>query len=325
MRYVGIDVSKKTLQVAMLEPSWNKVFTNTPAGRRAISDKLRGQATRVVLEATATYGEDVAHLLHELPDVEVVVANPRRTKAFAKALDQRGKSDMLDSEMLARFALSMPCNPWSPPDPAARALRDWVRRRRQLVEQRTAEKARLIELRSVGHSDPEVMADIKAHIRYLDGRIEGIETHLKGHVEAHPDLQSWREQLLTIPGVGDVTALGIMSELVHLPDDMDIRQRVAYAGLDPLPHQSGTMDARRRISKRGSAALRTTLYLAAWNVKRSCPEVRAWGDKLLARGKKKNVVNIAVARKLLHAIEGMRRSGTAWDARRFGGGRSESA
>lgn len=319
MRHVGIDVSKKTLQVCSLNPPWQANIPNNARGHQQIIARLSrdSQPVHVVLEATASYGLDVTKALAQAPHIDVMVVNPRAAKSFAKALDQRGKTDGMDATMLARFAAAMPFKRWLPPPEPYSALRQLMRRRRQVVQERTAEKVRLEEARAGNHTVPFVLLDIEETISFLDHRVKAIQREALAHVCAHPDLAAWFDQLRTIPGVADITALDFMAELGCLPQDMDVRQLTAYAGLDPQPFQSGTMDASRRISKRGNKRLRTALYLAAINTTRHSTHVSAWRQRLIGKGKPPKLANIAVARRLLHAIVGMRKSGTDWDGTKF--------
>jgi len=324
MKFAGIDVGKASLHLAILEPAHEGEFQNTPAGHKKLTKRLSelGEPVRVVVEATATYSEGIARALADATNIEVMIANPRSTKAFAKALNQRGKTDTLDRQMLARFAAAMPFTAWTPPSDTAHNLRRMMRRRLQLVRQLAEEKVRLKEMKLEVAPDAFVVEDIEHHLAHLTTRIKRIEQRALEFVQADDELERWRGQLCTVPGIANVTALAVMAELACLPTDMDVRQLVAYAGLDPQPFQSGTMDARRRISKRGNKRLRTTLYLAAWNTTRFSTDVRAWRDRLIDRGKPPKLADIAVARKLLHAIAGMRKTNTDWDGARFNPGTS---
>ncbi len=98
---------------------------------------------------------------------------------------------------------------------------------------------------------------------------------------------------------------------------MDARQLTAFAGLDPQPWQSGTMDAARRISKRGNKRLRTGLFLAAWNTTRFSPHVSVWRQRLVNRGKPPKVADVAVARRLLHSFVAMRKHEQPWNGEAF--------
>ena len=318
MEFVGIDVSKETLQLSVLG-GLEAEFQNDRTGRSRLARKLQSlkAPTRVVLEPTATYHLEIAKALHELDNVEVMVANPRTTAAFVKATDQRGKSDRKDANSLARFASVMEFRAWSPPSDACQTLRSYIRRRDQLVRQRTKEKVRLKEALATGQSDAFLIEDIQECITELGNRIQRWEARALVAVKEQKELHQWHEQLKTVPGIGDVIALVILAELSHLDPTMDARQLTAYAGVDPRPWQSGKMDARRSISKRGNKRLRTVMYLAAWNAARFSPHVGAWRETLLQRGKAPNVTYVAVARRLLHAIWGMRRANTPWTGDRF--------
>lgn len=322
MQYVGIDVSKDSLQVAVLG-NLEATLANSKAGRLKLARMLErlSDEVRVVLEPTASYHFELAKQLVALERVEVMVANPRTTAAFAKVLDQRGKCDRKDAEMLARFASAMEFRAWTPPTASCQTLRAYVRRRHQLVQQRTREKVRLKEALETG-ADAFLIEDLRGSIDELECRIHRWEQRALTVVKEDGELRHWHDQLKTIPGVGDVTASVVLAELSHLDSTMDVRQLTAYAGLDPTPWQSGKMDARRHISKRGNKRLRTAMYLAAWNAARFAPQVRAWKESLEQRGKAPNVAYIAVARRLLHAIWGMRRTNTDWSGDRFYSGAS---
>ena len=319
MNFAGIDVSKASLHVGVLGSEWTGTVPNTPAGHARLVRKLEELGTdwRIVVEATATYSAGITRLLAGTEGMQVMLANPRATHNFAKALNQRGKTDALDCLMLARYAAAMPFTPWKAPPAPAFTLRRVIRRRRQVVRQHAAEKKVLAETRAEVDPDPFVLEDIEANLATLAARIKRIEAHALDLVRKHQELRAWHAQLLTIPGVADVTALRLMAELGCLDLQLDARQLTAYAGLDPQPHQSGAMDARRRISKRGNKRLRTTLYLAAWNTTRFSPEVAAWRQRLIDRGKPPKVADVAVARRLLHAIVAMRRKNAPWSGSAF--------
>lgn len=319
MEFIGVDVSKEALEAGVLASGRRKTFRNSHAGRRQLVRWVRKRTARVrvVVEATATYSEAVALALHEADGVEVMVANPRATKHFALALNRRAKTDALDCLVLARFGAAVEFKPWEPPSDALRRLRALMRRRGQLVRQASAEKVRAKEVRAVGLLDADILEDIEEHIAQLEARAEAMFTRALELAKAHQELDAWRRQLITIPGIANVGALNIIAELGHLPDDLDVRQAVAYAGLDPKTWQSGPVNKRRRISKRGNKRLRTALYLAAWTAPRASSEIRAWRQNLIDRGKPPKLADIAVARKLLHAIVGMRRTGSNWKATGF--------
>ncbi len=245
-----------------------------------------------------------------------MVANPRATKAFAKANNQRGKTDPLDSRMLALFGQAMTFRAWTPPSPEADVLRRITRRREQLVDMRRMEKQRRAEALATG--DSYTVEAVEHHIAFLDIQIKATEKQALKHVREHEALSRWVDSMLSIPGVANITAVGIVAELACMPHDLDNKQVTAFVGLDPTPHQSGKADWKRRISRRGNKRLRTLLYLAAWNTTRCSPEVKAWRERLIERGKAPKVADVAVSRKLLLVARAMRHRPQLWDGSRFG-------
>lgn len=320
MIHAGIDVSKGDLHVAVHDGRYSS-FPNTPSGHRRIAEWLRGHTAegdcvRVILEPTARYHLGVAEVLAAESNMEVMLVNPRVAKAFAKARDQRGKSDKVDARMLAAYGVAMGFRAWTPPSAEAKRLRALMRRRAQLVVLRAREKTRAKELRAACQ-DEFLLGSIDACVTFHTAQIQEIEKQALKVMEATEELRSWRRLLTSIPGVGDVLAMILTAELLALPADMDARQLTAYAGLDPVPDQSGGVDKKRPISRRGNKRLRTALYLAAWTSAKHSEHVRDWKERATARGKPAGVVNVAIARRLLHAIHGMRRTDRPWDGARF--------
>ncbi len=318
MKHIGIDVSKRTLDLHVLETEVSKTFNNDKKGRKALRNyvRKRGEA-RVVLESTASYGTALAELLHQEKRAKVYVANPRMTKAFSRSLNMRAKTDRLDAAMLARFARVTDIPEYVPPSEPLKLLRALTTRRSQLVNANAKEKVRLKEAEHTGVAPQLVINDMRAHITYLTGSIDRTEKAIAEHVKAHPDMLEVFELLTAASGIALVTAATIIAEIGHLPKDMTAKQLVAFAGLDPRTFQSGKMDARRRITKRGNKRLRTIMYMAAQNTARRDKNVRAWRQRLLDAGKPPKVANVAVARRLLHAVHAIMKHRTPWDGDRF--------
>lgn len=320
MRFVGLDISAKTVQVFVTGTRGGSdlSYPNDASGRSKLQACLRRRGpVRAVMEATSLYGLDLAVLLQATEGIEIMVVNPRQTKAFATAQGQRGKTDRVDARMLASFAQVMDWKPWAPPPEAALTLRQLARRRQQLVEQRTAELNHLHAVTATDLTSPVVSQDIQANIRALTQRIADMTTASLEVIQAHPELRRAFDLLKTIDGIADVSALRILGEIAILPEDMDARQLVAHAGLDPQPRDSGARRGQRRISKRGNKYLRHALYMPAINARKYNTHVAAYHDALTGRGKEVKQATVAVMRKLLHTIWGMLHNGTAFDEERF--------
>ena len=321
IRNVGIDVSKKELVVAIEHEPETMVFSNDTKGHKVLCRVLtkRGLRAKVCLEPTSLYSLDIALRLHDHPRVELMVANPRAVRNFAKATMTRGKTDSLDAILLLEYVKRMEFHPWTPPSPAALELRTMTRRTLALTEQATAEKNRLKAVQSTETTPDAVTEDIQAHITFLVDRIAKLEARAIAFVRAHPDYQRKFDLLLTVRGIAETSAVRLLGELLVLPPDMDMRQWVAHAGLDPRPCSSGTsLNRPTRISKAGNAYLRSILFMPAGVAAIHEPAVKGFYNHLIHdRGKEKLQARVAVMRKLLHAIYGMFASNKPFDGTRF--------
>lgn len=313
---VGVDISKRWFDAAASDGRTRR-FDNDAAGHRAFVAWLRKPA-RVVVEATGTYGLDLALVLHADDRTEVMVANPRLVKGFAKALAQRSKTDAADAQTILGFAERMPFEAWSPPDPALVELRAMARRIADLTVERAREKNRLLALRSSEAHSRLVANDVEVNIRHLGRRIDRLVEQAVALVQEHAALAKAYGHLTSVKGIAAKSAVSILPELLVLPAGMTPKQWVAHAGLDPREHESGSsVRGQTRISKVGSVHLRRALYMPALVASRTEPRVKAFYEELLARGKKPQVAHVAVMRKLLHAVHGMLRHGADFDGERF--------
>jgi transposase len=316
----GIEVSAKELVVAMEGEKRVRCFANTTAGRQALRRALTRGGTRVraVMEATGLYGMDVALALHGQSALHLMVANPRAVRHFAQAMMQRSKNDRIDARVLREFAARMPFRVWVAPAENTLALWAIARRLQVLVKQRTAEKNRQ-HAAQLSQAVPQVVRrEIARSLRALEQAILRLRREARRCIAADAQLRRRGELLCSITGVGEVSAMTILAELAMLPEDRDVRQWVAFAGLDPREYSSGTSVRKAtRISKVGNRHLRHALYMPALVACRYQPHLRDFYERLLQRGKKKRQALLAVARKLLHAIYGMFRSDQPYNGARL--------
>jgi len=317
----GIEVSARTLLVALGREgraSLRREFPNTPEGHQAVLRWLQrsGRKVRVVLESTGLYGLDLALCLHQA-GLAVMVANPRAVRHFAAALMQRSKTDRLDAQVLCEFAARMPLVAWCPPSAAAFKLVAVARRLEALTEMLAAEKNRL-HAASLSQALPVIIRrDVERSIQTQQHAIERLTRAAQEFVISDPTLARRYQLLLSIPGFGVTSALHVLAELTLLPEDRDVRQWVAYAGLDPRQHTSGSsVEKKPRISKAGNKHLRRALYMPALVAVVHEPHLRAFYEHLLARGKTKLQALVATMRKLLHAIFGMFKHHQLFDGRK---------
>ena len=322
-RIAGIDVGCDELVVTIDDGSGRAAhhrFANDAGGHTKLVRALtkNGGSARVCLEATGVYSLEVSLALHHADRVEVMVANPRAVRDFAGARLARSKTDALDADVLVEFARRMPFEPWQPPAVEVLEIRAISRRIVGLAKTRRQERCRLHAARRAGSSSELVQDDIKAHIAQLEERITALQQQAIERIRSYAPMRKRFELLVSVTGIAETSGVHILAELAVLPEDMSVRQWVAHAGLDPRSFESGTSVYKRpRISKVGNSHLRSALYMPALVAVQYEPNVRAFYDALLARGKHKMQANVAVMRKLLHAIYGMTKHGERFDPEKF--------
>lgn len=319
---VGIDVSAKKLEVAyrdMKQRVARQEFENTAEGHRGLVKFLKKRAKsgiRVVIESTGIYGLDLALAL-DRASIELMVVNPRSSANFAKATMQRSKTDSLDAAMLLAYAEQMKFQRWHAPTAAQLELRTISRRVQALLEMVREEKNRMHAAMCLEGTEV-VRKSIRATLKALEKQIADLRAVAVKIIESDVLLSRRFELLMTIKGIGKISAISILAELALLPADMTDRQWVGHAGLDPREFESGTsIRLPPRISKRGNRYLRAVLYLPARVACRFEPSVTTYATRLRGRGKKPLQIHVAVMRKLLHAIHGMFASGLPFDGSRF--------
>ncbi len=234
-------------------------------------------------------------------------------------MQTRTKTDAVDAAVLAEFAQRMPFQPWQRPDNLALTIRACARRIAALNKLRTQTKNQLHAAQLTTRVPDFLLVALHQLIAFLDAQIEHLRQQARDLIATDEHLQQTFELLISVTGIADASAIQLLGELLVLPDDMQAKQWVAMAGLDPRQHQSGSsVNKKPRLSKAGNRYLRMALYLPALSAARHDPNVRAYYRHLIEdRGLKKLQAVCAVMRKLLHAIHAMLKNRTPFDSRRF--------
>lgn len=311
---LGIDISKKKFDVALVTSDQveSGTFRNDETGFTKLGRWLRKRGAKRVwacMEATGQYGDELALYLHEQGQ-KVSVVNPARIKKYGESKLQRNKTDKIDARLIADFCRTQEPYLWTPPAAEVRKLRALARRLSALQADQTREKNRL----QAGHHPAEVAASIRAHLAFLDEQIAAIEAQVQQHINDHPNLKKDQQLLDSIPGIGLKTAARILGELPDVSRFDHAGHAVAYAGLSPHNHQSGDSILRpARLSKIGNSMLRAALYWPAITALRFNPIIRALGERLAKKGKKKMVIIGAAMRKLLQLAYGILKSKQPFD------------
>ena len=317
--FVGIDVSKRTLDVCVLPEESkastkprHKTFKNTAEGHQDLIGWLQEEGAghaHACLEATGTYAEAIALALHEA-GYKVSLVNPVLIRAFGQSQLKRTKTDKADAILIAHFCQMHQPLSWQPVAPEISELQALVRRVEALYQMRIMEENRLESVAKCG----EVRISLAEHIDYLREQIEKLRRQIYDHVEQNPGLSAQSELLQSIPGIGQATAAVLLAEVGDITQFENARQVAAFAGLVPRIRQSGSsVRSRSRLSKTGSSRLRKALYFPAMVALRFNPLIKAFGLRLSAAGKSKKLIIGAAMRKLLHLAYGILKAGKAFD------------
>lgn len=305
----GVEVSADVLVVAFDNGQMrSSEFPNTTAGHQQMLRWLRKQAAevRLCMESTGLYGLDAALALHQQPGVEIMVANPRSVRHFGCAMMERSKTDPIDARLLAEYARRMPFHPWQPPSRAGRQLCALARAIHQLTEINSMQKNQLHAAGATATTPKIVLRELERSLANHQRSIQRLTREALQLIASDAELQERFELLLSFPGIAQTSALQLLGELVLLSPDFNVRQWVAYAGLDPRQYSSGkSVEKKVRISKVGNRHLRRALFMPALVAVRRDPQFRAYYRYLLAHGKLKMVALVAAMRKLLHGIYGV--------------------
>lgn len=322
MNLAGIDIANESFEICLRRGNGvaSRSFNNSNAGHRQALRWLRhrGQPARVCLEATGIYHLQLALALSEAEDVEVMVLNPRASRRFAEAQMRRAKTDKVDAAMLLAYLERMPFKPWQAPSATVLELQSLAHRLSQLQREIRREQCRLHACERAGGHTRLVQQDIRAHLKQLKTRHERFEAQALDWLRQHPRLNEDLELIDSVPGFAESSAFTVLAEVRPLAADMTAPQWVAQAGLDPRPQESGSsVHSPRRISKQGNAKLRAALFFPAMVAIQRDANVKAFYEARLAQGCKPRQAQVAVMRKLLHAIWGILEHRQPWDGERF--------
>lgn len=297
--FVGIDVSKHHLDVFDAASAAPIRLANT-AG--AVAELAHGWAQRdafVLFEATGRYDLDLRQAL-TVAGVRFARVNPARARDFARSAGFLAKTDAVDARMLAIMAQALQPAAAEAVLEARERLACLNKRRDQLVATRQQERTRERECR-----DPVSRQSIAAHLAWLNAAIGAIEAQIAASIAQEPDLEHDRRLLISVPGVGSVTAATLLALLPEL-GRRSPKQLAALAGLAPYNNDSGTRRGQRSI-RGGRKRVRDALYVAAFIATRHAPRFKAFFQSLTGAGKPRKLALVAVARKLLTVLNAILR------------------
>jgi len=317
--WVGVDVSKRRLDVHVHPAEVRLAVVNNAAGHAALVERLGGlQVHGIVLEASGGYERDV-HTALAKSGLQAAIVNAARVRAFARALGLLAKTDRIDAAVLARGACPraalradpggaiMRPSPTALPDTARAELGELLAYRRQVVAEIVARRSQLEHYRA-GPLEARAQRALAA----LRAERAALGQEIGRAIARDPALAEPFELLTSAPGVGPIGAATLLAELPEL-GQLDRRQAASLAGLAPVPKDSGEQRGKRLIQG-GRAEIRQALYMAVLPGLKANPVIAAIYRGLVARGKPGKVALVACMRRLLVMLNAMLRSRTPWRA-----------
>ena len=312
---LGIDVAQKELVVSLgrmqedltLEIFANKSFTNTSKGFAALiawKKKLTepSVATRFVMEATGVYHESLAYFLTGRSE-EVSIVLPNKISSFFRTLEVKTINDHTAAQAITRFGLERKLDLWQPPKPIYKKLRQLSRERDQVVQERTIAKNHLHAELAEAEPNATSVARIKKRVLFLDKQEKEIRDEIAILVKKDEQVSNSIQTITTIPGVGLLTAVTVLSETNGFELVRNKRQLTSYAGLDVREKQSGTsVKGKTKISKRGNRYLRKAMHMPALSAIVRDDHFKTIYARLVSRHGIKMKAVVAVQRKLLELM-----------------------
>jgi transposase len=308
---VGVDVASDSLVAAIGTISTHQTitrtataeFANTTAGIAKLLtwiEKHRHSDVplSVLMEATGIYHQRLATTLVE-QDYTVSIVLPNKIKHFAQSLNQKSKTDAIDASVIMRYGLERQLAPWQPPSALLSQIKALVREHSDIQEMLTEVRNRLHAADRAVATPKRIIKRLRQQRDLLKKQLKQIEQELTELVASDDDLSEVAECLESIPGVGRLTAVGIIAETNNFVLFEEAGQLVSFSGLDPQLRESGSWAGKTTISGRGNAHIRRILYMPALAATRFNKPLKAVYQRLVAAKGQKMIALTAVMRKLL--------------------------
>ena len=290
--YVGLDIAKSHIDAHLL-PSNKR--TRVPYDEEGVEQLIKfiGPARkieRIVLEATGGCEKLVLRTLAH-KSYKVSMIQPLKGRCFARAKGLLAKTDKLDAQMLAEYAKAMPTRIYEPLCEEVQRLRDYADRRSQVLHMIVQEKNRLKQL-----TFKDTIALTKKTLKYLETEALLIEKRMKEIVKNNQKLKDVEKVLMTVKGVGEITAMILMAKMPEL-GKFNSREVAQMLGVAPINHDSGKMQGKRRTFG-GRKSVKSALYMAALSAIQHDKQMKSFYNRLRSRGKLPQVALVAVIRKI---------------------------
>lgn len=315
---IGVDLSKLSFDVCILTTDQEKTyhtFDNKKTGFVKFCKLIQSkESAPVAMEATGIYGENLCQFLF-MKKISVYLLNPARISLYARSLMTRNKTDKSDSFIIATYLANHKSmlKTWEPRSENHEIMRCLMSHYNCIHQD---------IIRTRGHIEANSNTDMpgntyilklhNAQMRHHEKRLKSIVEAMQNLIKSDSSLKTVYDLVLTIPGIGEKTAMALLAYLPNLTLFKCAKQLAAFAGVNPSVRQSGSsLNRKLGITKTGSRHLRTCLYMAALNGYRH----NAFSNlkkRLEEKGKKPKVIVIAILHKLLRIVFGVITKGKAY-------------
>jgi transposase len=298
-KVIGIDVSKETLDVAILSEGGEIEqlnVKNSLAGFKVINKKA-GQGSHIIMEATGSYYYKLAFYLYS-NGCRVSVENPLKVKRFGQMEFMRAKTDKKDAIMIARYGKMVKPDLWKPAPDVILKVKQKHAAIELLEKHTTALKNQLEAFKQLTLKDKSTVQCINSTLRSIEKRIAKLEAEMNQLIKEN--YHQTYKLLLSIPGIGKKTAIALITITHNFTKFSNYKQLISYVGLSPRIYQSGTsVKGKGKICKMGMGRIRKLLYMCSWTAKRCNHQCIEFYERLKQKGKPERVMKIAIANKLL--------------------------
>lgn len=304
--FVGIDISKDHLDVAVVPKGTQFSLNYDEEGLRDLLQRMRELSPQLILfEATGGYENQLYAALLDA-GLNALRINPRQVRDFARSIGKLAKTDRIDARVLADYALKIKPELRKLPDKEQRDLSSLVTRRRQLIDMIVMEKNRL------QNSSGAVRSSLRTHIDWLKEQLSLIDKDIDKFIQSNPELEERGKILRSMTGIGRVVCGSILAYVPEMGQLSD-KKISALLGVAPLNRDSGRLRGRRTVWG-GRGHVRSMLYMAALSATRRNPVISAFYQRLIEAGKPKKLALVACMRKILVILNAMLRSNTPFTA-----------
>lgn len=309
---LGVDVAQKELVVSLgrlhedlsIELYSRRVFRNSETSFNALHKWLQKNINtslncRIVMEATGVYHQKFAHFMLD-KGYNVSIVLPNKISNYMRTLELKTITDKSCGDAIARFGLERKLEDWAKPDEAFRNLKQLTRERDQIVDERTATKNRLHAEESEVFPNKGSVKRMKALIKFLNKQEKEIKSEISQQLKENESIKAKVNQITSQPGMGELTAVILLSETNGFEHIRSKKQLTSYAGMDIREKQSGTsVKGRPRLSKKGNRHIRKALHLPSLSAVKHNPEYKEIYTRLIEKHGIKMKALVAIQRKML--------------------------